>query len=114
MTPIKNRYKSVDPMPLSEKDKKIQNSNLQWKYPNKIAEFEAAISKTLPGVTIARIPYIPLDYYKAGDAAIIGVTNRGTALFQYDPNADGTNQGLRYYRLFYDEWLARVRPLTNP
>lgn len=79
-----------------------------FKYPNKLNELETAIRRLIPGVKIDREAYIPLNYYDPGDEALIDKSDRGMALFQYDPNADGA--GGRYYRLFY-ELHVRIRNL---
>jgi len=79
-----------------------------YKYSNKLNELTTAIRRLIPGVKVYSIPYIPLDYYSPADEALIDKSDRGMALFQYDPNADGA--GGRYYRLFY-ELHVRIRNL---
>ncbi|KAK5731517.1 hypothetical protein LTR17_011315 [Elasticomyces elasticus] len=85
------------------------------KYPNRVKLITDTIKNIVEG-TSGRVPvvvynYIRLDYSSAADAAQINKNERGMALFQYDPNADG--KGLPKWRLFYEGKLtANPSPLA--
>lgn len=69
----------------------------QIKYPNRVRRVERALRSYLGRkITIVRVPYFRINTnIEASDT-----DERGMALFQYDPDADG--QGKRQWRLFYE------------
>jgi hypothetical protein len=67
-----------------------------------------ALRPLLPGAAFVRWGYHRLDYKKAREKAQAGTNERGAALFQYDPDADGN--GNRAYRLFYQQNVYPSKP----
>lgn len=51
--------------------------------------------------TVTKVPYIRLDTNNAAEAAQLGTNARGTVLFQYDPNSNGS--GKKAWRLFVED-----------
>lgn len=77
-----------------------KNDQSVLRYPNKISILRNAIKETVgQGVHIELYAYPALNWNNDKDAAIIDKTERGIALFQYDPNSD--KNGQKAYRLFY-------------
>jgi hypothetical protein len=58
----------------------------------------------------ASIPYVTLDPDNVeGDEYLMENTYRGTAVFQYDPDSDGTGRGRRAWRVFLEgRWFEVV------
>ncbi|KAL2116487.1 hypothetical protein VTJ04DRAFT_8655 [Mycothermus thermophilus] len=74
------------------------------RYPKKMESIVNQIRRTLGfrgegKIEVNIYPYLPLDYDNPDDEAIINETERGMALFQYDPT--GAN-GQPAWRLFYE------------
>ncbi|KAH0282138.1 hypothetical protein M436DRAFT_86613 [Aureobasidium namibiae CBS 147.97] len=66
------------------------------KYQRRLERVEQALISYLgPDITVVFVPYKRIE-----DLAEQDTDQRGLALFQYDPNADG--HGLRQWRLFYE------------
>ncbi|KAM5448709.1 hypothetical protein MaudCBS49596_005215 [Microsporum audouinii] len=69
--------------------------------PKRLAEIRKAIERHI-GVAPKDVTYkyIALNYSDLADLALVNISNRGMALFQYDPDSDGNGQ--RAWRLFYE------------
>lgn len=79
----------------------------QAMYGNRINELQGLLRRRF-GARVETYTYATLDYNgetgEGADADTVGTDQRGFALFQYDPNADG--QGNAAWRLFYEAWMA--------
>ncbi|EEQ29304.1 uncharacterized protein MCYG_02123 [Microsporum canis CBS 113480] len=71
------------------------------RWPKRLAEIRKAIERHI-GVAPKDVTYkyIALNYNDLADLALVNISNRGMALFQYDPDSDGNGQ--RAWRLFYE------------
>ncbi|KAH7317127.1 hypothetical protein B0I35DRAFT_434610 [Stachybotrys elegans] len=79
-----------------------------YNYPTRINDMVQAVHDVLgegnnPRLTV--YGYQPLEYEDEADQALINTSQKGMALFQYDPDSNGS--GRREWRLFLEERFAR-------
>lgn len=85
-------------------------SNFGVKVPRLISAIKDVLGANVP---IAVWKYVRLDYHIPEQEAEANTNQRGIAVFQYDPNANG--QGTRGWRLFYEEMqFASTDPPPGP
>ena len=78
-----------------------KNDESVLRYPRKIRLLREAIKNTVgQGIHIELYAYPALNWNNQKERDIVDQTERGIALFQYDPNSD--KNGQKAYRLFYE------------